>query len=305
MNGLPDNSFSVTWWQTATIRATVAAAVVQIVSWLFSLFAYYTKELPQNQILAQMNQKINLDRFALILAGVAAVAALAGAIFSIRYANLADRDSLEVHNQLTTAYKESTSASEMAKQALLDLTETRGHLTAVTQQLADAEQQLATARERLQAVERAADLTLLITRMNADDAQAYDSLRIFKGTPAQDASVKAALEAVVQAHRSPYTQHHPQWKHTLSLQEVDNVLSLEVSRPYDRLSALEVLMASPIQKKLFPKLVSMALSDSSLDVRTAATQVLNSWTSNNFRPLDNDQLTLWWETEGKKHYAAP
>jgi hypothetical protein len=168
-------------------------------------------------------------------------------------------------------------------------------------QIRAAQQLAATAKERLQVAERADDLTLLVTRMNADDARAYDSLRVFKGTPAQDATVKAALEAVVQAHRSPYTQHHPQWKHNLLLQEVDNILSSEVSRPYDTLSALEVLMASPIQKKLFPKVVSMALSAPSLDVRTAATQVLNNWTgSSNFRPLDKDQLTFWWETSGKK-----
>jgi hypothetical protein len=311
MNGLPDIS-SISWWETATISTTALAAFLQAVSGIFSLVAYYTKQLPENHVLIRPNRKINLDRTALILAGIAAVVALAASIFSIGYAKLADRDSVEVHNQLTITYKQSSSA-------LLDLTATREHLTAVTQQLtavtqqltavtqqlADAEQQLATAKGRLQAVERESDLNLLITRMNADDAQAYDSLGMFKGTPVQNASVKAALEAVFQAHRLPYRQHHALWKHVFSDEEVENVLSSPVSRPYDRLSALEVLMTESLQLKLFPKLVSLALSDPSLDVRTAATQVLSNWTMNPFSPLDKDHLRSWWETRGKKDYAAP
>jgi hypothetical protein len=164
MREFPDVS-SLGWWEAATITATVLAAFVQIVSWIFSLVAYYAKELPENHVLSQLSHKVNWDRSALILAGIAALVALAGSIFSIRYARLTDKDSLEVHRQLTVASDQSFSATEKARQALLELTQTEGRLAAVTQQLADAEQQVATAKETLQAVERGADLNLIITRI--------------------------------------------------------------------------------------------------------------------------------------------
>jgi hypothetical protein len=142
--------------------------------------------------------------------------------------------------------------------------------------------------------------------MSADDALAFDLLRTFKGTPAQEASVKIALEATVQAHRLPY---HPQlghgpWKHVLTDQEVENILFSNVVTTYERLGALESLMRKGTQKKLFPQLLSLATLDPSLDVRTAATQVLSNWTLNPFRALDKDELQGWWEIN-RKYYGVP
>jgi hypothetical protein len=109
MTAPPDLISSITWWETATIWTTVAAAFAQSVSWVLSFVAYYRKKRPQSQSLAHLDDKASLEGASLNLAGFAAVVALAGAFCSIRYAHLADQDSLQVHRQLTDAQLQSAS----------------------------------------------------------------------------------------------------------------------------------------------------------------------------------------------------
>jgi hypothetical protein len=66
-----------------------------------------------------------------------------------------------------------------------------------------------------------------------------------------------------------------------------------------------ILRKSALIPKLMPKVVRMSLSDPSLDVRTAATMLINAWTLDRFRALDKGQIQAWWETYGKKEYPSP
>src|SRR5579864_5712723 len=116
-----DLQSSVAWWEAATVISTVAAALFQPASWIFSIVAFYRKKKPHNQQLIYLDRKIGLEKTSLSLAGVAGLVALAGAFFVIGYTianhrqqHLAELDNLEVHRQLTEAQQQSASASQTA-----------------------------------------------------------------------------------------------------------------------------------------------------------------------------------------------
>lgn len=297
---------SINWWETATITTTVLAAIVQSLSWIFSFFDSYTKGHRNNRTFLFFNRRIRFEKTSLKLAGAAALLALVGALFSIEYARLTDRDSLEVHRQIVTAQNQAASAAEVARQSSLELTQTKGHLAAVTQQLANAEQELAAAREFLQLVDKQQKWGILVMRMNADDAAAYDALRESKSSadPIEVLAVKSALQAVFESHNSETarSKRHPLERHIFTLEEATRVL--DVGDSYNRAAAIETLMTLPPQPSLVPKLVSMSLSDASLDVRTAAIFVINAWTTQRFRALDKKQVLDWWNIDGKKDYPS-
>ena len=79
-------------------------------------------------------------------------------------------------------------------------------------------------------------------------------------------------------------------------------MMLDSKETWVREGALRILMNAPQQPKVPPKLVHLAISDPSLDVRTLALEVIDNWTTNRFRALETDELQRWWDTEGKKEF---
>ncbi len=151
---------SVGFWETATLLATVASAVLTGTSALFALAAFYRRKRPHPQLLIHLDRRVGLERFSLAIAVFASTCALAGAFCSVRYTvvnrqqqHLADLENLQVHRELAAARQQSTSASESAKAAVGELEETKKQLAKTDSDLADSYQQLASAKERLQRVE--------------------------------------------------------------------------------------------------------------------------------------------------------
>jgi hypothetical protein len=292
-------ALSLAWWEAATIRATVASAIVQIISWGSSLVAYRRKIRPHNNFLSRLNRGIDFERASLNFAGIAGIIALAGAFFSIGYARLADQDSLGIHTQLTSAEHQSALASDTARGAASALVQTKQQLANVTQELTGAEGELAAAKQKLKAFDKEQKWKTLIVRMNAGDADAYDNLKTFKGSsdPTESETIRLAVKAVFESYNIGPAKIHPVFMTVLTPEEAAGFLDNSVA--YNRACGLERLLTLPKEPQLFPKIVQMADTDPSLDVRAAATRLVSAWTGQRFRPLGGS-LQEWWDSSGRK-----
>jgi hypothetical protein len=138
-----------------------------------------------------------------------------------------------------------------------------------------------------------ADLQLIITRMNADDGQAFDSL--LHGAPLPDASeqaaVNAALRSVVSAHQAPVFIQGREFIPPISHAEV--LVRLNDPDPFSREAAVDTLV-NPRDFTLLPKFVEMMTSDPSINVRCSAYRVFNNWTGQNFVCLNIAPTLEWW-----------
>ena len=150
-------------------------------------------------------------------------------------------------------------------------------------------------------VKSEADLQLLITRMDADDAIAFDNLLSLSraGDPAQQSLIISALRSVFNAHNAGMFQVH-----TFKIQQTDEQLigHLSDTDSFSRAAALDALRAKR-NLTLLPRTVDMMRSDSSIDVRCAAYRAFNAWTGQSFQCLDVDGTTNWW-LQNRQSYST-
>ncbi len=136
-----------------------------------------------------------------------------------------------------------------------------------------------------------ADLQTLIIRMNADDAEAFDSLMtmIAAPDPAKRNTIVAALKTVIAAHTEGIIIGRG---FTPPLSQEQMVAKLQSNDVFEREAALENIKQ---QTDLLPQVVSMIRSDPSINVRAAAHRLFNTWTGQQFKLLDKESVLRWWE----------
>ena len=151
----------------------------------------------------------------------------------------------------------------------------------------------------IQRVKDEADLQVLITRMNADDALAFDSLMKMStsGDPSQRAMIVSALRTVFSAHNSGmFTMR------SFNSPQTDEQLMAHLSDAdaWSREAAVDALQ-SKRNPALLPKLVEMMRSDPSINVRCAAYRVFDEQTVQAFQCLDpTDAALAWWQNNKQK-----
>jgi competence protein ComGC len=153
----------------------------------------------------------------------------------------------------------------------------------------------------IQKIKDEADLQLLITRMNADDAGAFDTLNRLAPTSPQKDVIIAALRSVYAAHNSGMFQTR-----LFSVLQTDDQLVAHLSDAdaYGRQAALDAI----IKKKnlsLLPRIMGMMQSDPSVDVRCSAFRAFNNWTSQSFQCLDSTGAFTWWAANKQNFQPSP
>ncbi len=135
------------------------------------------------------------------------------------------------------------------------------------------------------------DFQLLITRMDADDAQAFDRLAHLPPStdPSRQSVAIAALRSVYAAHNSGMFQGHQ-----FSSPQTDSQLVAHLTNvdPFSRQAALDAL-TSKKNLSLLPRVVEMMIADPSIDVRCAAFRAFNNWTAQTFQCLDSNAFSWW------------
>ena len=154
----------------------------------------------------------------------------------------------------------------------------------------------------IQKVKDEADFQLLIIRVNADDAQALDTLaRLPVSTdPSRKSVANAALRTVYASHNSGMFQSR-----SFTSPQTDDQLVAHLSNPnsYNREAALNALTPKK-NLPLLPKIVEMMMSDPSIDVRCAAFRAFNSWTAQSFECLDFVNALSWLTANKQKFQSA-
>lgn len=145
-----------------------------------------------------------------------------------------------------------------------------------------------------------ADLQLLITRMNADDAQAFDALMGVPTSSPQSNVVIAALRSLYAAHNSGMYQTR-----LFNSPQTDDQLvgHLSGSDPYTREAALGALISKK-NLALLPKIVDMMKSDPSIAVRCSAYRAFDNWTAQSFQCLDSTGALSWWAANKQNFQSA-
>lgn len=152
----------------------------------------------------------------------------------------------------------------------------------------------------IQRVKDEADLQLLITRMNADDAVAFDVLTHANfSDPSQRTAVFAAAQSVINAHNAGFFQMR-----TFGTPQSDDqlVAHLSDSDSGSRQAALAALTPKR-NLTLLPRVVEMMRSDPSIDTRCAAYRLFNSWTTQSYQGLNVEAL-VWWQNNKQKMLPA-
>lgn len=139
---------------------------------------------------------------------------------------------------------------------------------------------------------------LLITRMNADDAQAFDTLAHLPPStdPSQGSVAIAALRSVYAGHNSGMFQT----RQFNSPQSDDQLVAhLSDGDSFSREAALDALIPKK-NLSLLPKIVEMMTADPSITVRCAAFRAFNSWTAQSVQCLDSGDALSWWTANKQK-----
>jgi hypothetical protein len=152
----------------------------------------------------------------------------------------------------------------------------------------------------IQKIKDEADLQLLITRMNADDAEAFDTLTRFPATSPQANIIVSALRSVFGAHNSGMFLSR-----TFTSPQTDDQLIAHLSDPdaYSREAALDALIAKK-NLSLLPKVVEMMSSDPSINVRCSAYRAFDNWTAQSFQCLDSTRALSWWAANKQNFQSA-
>ncbi len=153
--------------------------------------------------------------------------------------------------------------------------------------------------EQLSDLKEETQVQLLINRMNADDAMAYDTFNHMNLTsmkPEQRGLIISAVRSIVVARTGLLVSRGFKVPHT----DEQLVTELSSTDPLSRVAALDTLRGKK-KPELFPKIVDMLQHDSSLDVRAAAYRLFNMWTEQDFQFLfDEPKLISWWNEHKDK-----
>ena len=147
----------------------------------------------------------------------------------------------------------------------------------------------------LQKVNDEEDLQLLILRLNADDADAYDTLKALGPRLSHSDLVLGALRTVYAAHTSGFFVSR---QFNTPMTDEQLVQNLSNADSFYREAAVDTL-AGRKNLGLLPKIVEMMRTDHSFNVRCSAYRTFNDWTANAFKCMDPDAFT-WWQANSAK-----
>ncbi len=154
----------------------------------------------------------------------------------------------------------------------------------------------------IERVKDEADLQGLISRMNADDAEAFDSLFAAHSypNPTQEKMVRSAVKNTILAHNQGFysTRGFPG-----PLTDEQLIADLSNSESTIRQAALDTLLPKA-KTSMLPKVVEMIRSDASLDVRCSAHRLFNALTKQQFQNLDKASVLNWWEANKQSFESA-
>lgn len=269
------------FWENITVLCTVVSAVLALLG---------------------LKKKPWAERTSSILGPVFGVAA---AIALVTFTGLNRISEKADEKQLKTATEEAQTATTNLQKVQRDQNATEEQLARTAERSANEINRLNTALK--QSDERFV-VQQLIIRMYSDDAVAYDQLTAMKAfsDPAQEQAVRSAVQQVFDSHNvgNQYEGNAPRPRGP-AIYQADLLPFLNLKDATDREDILRELVRRKHEARYMPKLVSLATSDPSLDVRTLATIVINVWNNDRFRPLDKKGfLQDWWNTEGKKEYPV-
>lgn len=284
------------FWETCTVILTIISAFLACGGFGFSFWE-------EKRTLFK-----RLDRAFSIAGAVAAL--LAGLTLGL-FTHYNRRDEAQSDKKIVELEGEAQKAAEDAQNAIGGLDEAKKKLAITDQQLDETSRAATTDANRLRtALEQAnqqSEVETLIQRMYADDATAFDQLRSRKtfSNPSQAQIVKDALRMVIDSHNA--LLYDGNGRHPFGApQLLDSLTLFSFKDPEVRQMGLrELKRTGHVERRMLPKLVSLAVSDPSLDVRTLAVQVINICTLAHFPALDGaDNLQKWWDSSGRKDYQS-
>jgi hypothetical protein len=274
------------FWETVTVVCTVVSAV-------FALLGFIKKLWPWAE---------RISSFLGAVFGVAAALALVNFTYLNRISEEADKEQVTI-------------AANKAQTAIANLDKEEKEQNATQQQLTATEEQSAGEINRLNMALEQSDERLvvqqLISRMYSDDAVAYDQLTAMKAfsDSAQEQAVRSAVQQVFDSHNVQGNQYNGNAPRppAPAIYQAELLPFLSLKDAADRENILrELVRRNKEEARYMPKLVSLATTDPSLDVRTLATIVINVWTGNRFHPLDKRGfLQNWWNNNrGTKEFPV-
>jgi hypothetical protein len=152
--------------------------------------------------------------------------------------------------------------------------------------------------QRLSAMKADADLQRLITRMENDDAAAFDQLYAIAATavdPEAKGLANTTLMSVIEGHDAGLRISN---QFTIAHTEEQTFAELLNPDPTMRRTALDTLVDNP--KLDLPRLLHMGTSDPSLNVRCEAIRAFDGRVKQTFRCLMGSFVAQWWETHKKE-----
>jgi hypothetical protein len=152
--------------------------------------------------------------------------------------------------------------------------------------------------QRLSAMKADADLQRLITRMDNDDAAAFDQLYAIAATttdPEARTLANAALMSVIEGHDTGLRISN---RFTVAHTEEQTFAELINPDPSMRRTALDTLEGNT--KLDLPRLLKIGTSDPSLNVRCEAIRAFDGRVKQTFRCLMGSFVAQWWEAHKKE-----
>jgi hypothetical protein len=277
------------FWETWTVVFTITSAIFGCFGVVFSLWEDKRRFF-----------RIS-DRTCSV---IGAVVALMAGYSLLQYTHYNRIDEAAMSQELTHLAVQANIAVGIAHGAVGGLNIEEGKLSQTKQELATTSAKAASAIAQLNSSlaesNRMTGLQVLITKMNADDAEAFDELRSMKhfDTPEQEKMVKEAIQSVIDLHnvRGYVGASGYFFKYAPEPDEAIQMLSLKDTTT--RKSALRCLLDREYVPNAGPILFHLATTDPSLDARTLATQIINKWGNDYFTALEPEQLQRWWYVKG-------
>lgn len=273
---------STKWWETATVCLTTASAIFGCIGVVFSLWEDKRKSL-----------KVADRTFSIIGALVGVMAALS----LVQYTHYNRIDEAAADTQIRKSAKDASDAIAGLGAEKVALSKTQLTLISTSLRAKQSIQQLNAA---LAQSNRVTALQVLVTKMNADDAAAFDQLRTMKrfDNPEQEKMVKEAIQNVIDLHNVRGYVGSSQLFYKYAPGPEEAVQMLTTKDTSTRKSALRCIFAYGFIPKAGPVLFHVATTDPSLDARTLATRVINQWGNDNFTALEPENLERWWYEKG-------
>lgn len=270
------------FWETATVALTLASAVLASTGLVFSLLEERRKFLRV------------LDRaFSIIGAFVGVMAALS----LVRYTQYNRIDGAAANTQIQQSAQDAKTAIAGLKVEKQTLSNTNLQLISTSN---TAKQSIRKLNAALEQANRVTALQVLITKMNSDDAEAFDELRSMKNfdDPEQEKMVEEAVQNVIGLHNAQGYVGASSLFYKYAPGDDEAVQMLSLKDTATRKSALRCMLTRSFIPKSGASLFHIATTDPSLDARTLATKVINLWGNDNFTALDSAPLERWWYITG-------